>query len=105
MLTSTADESAVTAAPSPAEQQPRPAYRPFRATVVAVRELSPHFTRVTFTGPDFDTFGTAGLDQRINLIFPLPGVGISDCGWDDAETLVDGAWYARWRALPNELVR
>ncbi|GAB2460159.1 NADPH-dependent ferric siderophore reductase [Conyzicola lurida] len=103
MLTSTADETAASDPVSPAARQPRPAYRPFRASVVAVRELSPHFTRVTFTGPDFATFGTAGLDQRINLIFPLPGVGISDCGWDDAETLVDGAWYARWRALPNEL--
>jgi len=81
----------------------RPAYRPFRASVVRVRELSPHFSRVTFTGPDFATFGDHGLDQRINLIFPLDGIGLSDCGWDDEQPLADGYWYARWRGLPNEL--
>jgi len=81
----------------------RPAYRPFRASVVRVVELSPHFSRVTFTGPDFATFGAHGLDQRINLIFPLDGIGLSDCGWDDEQPLADGYWYARWRGLPNEL--
>jgi NADPH-dependent ferric siderophore reductase len=80
----------------------RPGYRPFRATVSGIRELSPHFVRVTFTGPDLATFGTHGLDQRINLVFPLDGVGLSDCGWDD-EHPRDGDWYARWRDLPNEL--
>ena len=81
----------------------RPAYRPFRASVVRVVRLSPHFSRVTFTGPDFATFGAHGLDQRINLIFPLEGIGLSDCGWDDEQPLADGYWYSRWRELPNEL--
>ena len=81
----------------------RPGYRPFRASVVRVVELSPHFTRVTFTGPDLGTFGDHGLDQRINLIFPLDGVGLSDCGWDEQQPLADGYWYGRWRGLPNEL--
>jgi NADPH-dependent ferric siderophore reductase len=81
----------------------RPGYRPFRASVVRVVRLSPHFTRVTFTGPDLGSFGDHGLDQRINLIFPLDGVGLSDCGWDDEQPLADGYWYSRWRGLPNEL--
>ena len=81
----------------------RPAYRPFRVRVSRVVSLSDHFTRVTFTGPDLDGFGTLGLDQRINLVFPIDGLGISDCGWDDARTLADGSWYARWRALPDGL--
>jgi NADPH-dependent ferric siderophore reductase len=79
----------------------RPAYRPYRARVAGIRPLSPHFTRVTFTGDDFDTFGTAGLDQRIKIVFPLPGVGMSDLGTDDSATLVEGSWYARWSALPE----
>jgi NADPH-dependent ferric siderophore reductase len=84
------------------EPDTRPAYRPFRSRVERVRRLSPHFTRVTFTGDDLDLFGTRGLDQRINLIFPLPGVGLSDCGWDDEQPLADGHWFGRWRGLPNE---
>jgi NADPH-dependent ferric siderophore reductase len=79
----------------------RPAYRPFRVSVSRVSRLSENFTRVTFTGPDLDTFGTLGLDQRINLVFPLPGIGFSDCGWDDPQPLPDGHWYSRWRELPN----
>lgn len=65
--------------------------------------LSPHFSRVTFTGADFATFAAHGLDQRINLVFPLDGIGLSDCGWDDAQPLPDGHWWSRWRGLPNEL--
>ncbi len=79
----------------------RPAYRPYRATVVGIRSLSEHFTRVTFFGEQFDTFGTAGLDQRIKIVFPLPGRGLSDIGANDDSTIADGTWYARWRALPG----
>jgi NADPH-dependent ferric siderophore reductase len=85
------------------EPDSRPGYRPFRCAVARVRRLSPHFTRVTFTGDDLATFGSRGLDQRINLVFPLPGIGLSDCGWDDEQPLPDGHWYGRWRGLPNEL--
>ena len=79
----------------------RPAYRPYRAIVAGIRRLSDHFVRVTFTGPDFGAFGTAGLDQRVKLVFPLPGVGLSDFGADDPETISEGTWYSRWRALPD----
>lgn len=79
----------------------RPAYRPYRASVVRLVRMTPHFLRVTFTGPEFDTFGTDGLDQRIKIMFPIDGHGISDFGTDDPETIADGTWYSRWRELPD----
>ena len=85
------------------ETDSRPSYRPFRVRVLRVRVLSEHFTRVTFTGDDLDTFGTLGLDQRINLVFPIDGVGLSDCGWDDEQPMAEGHWYSRWRALSNDV--
>lgn len=77
----------------------RPAYRPYVVRVRAVERLSAHFVRVCFTGPDLEWFGTAGLDQRIKVVLPLPDVpgGYSDFG--QAEHAVD--WYDRWRALPS----
>jgi len=79
----------------------RPAYRPYRASVVGIRSLTDHFTRVTFFGAHFDTFGTSGLDQRIKIVLPLPGRGLTDFGADDERTVADGTWYSRWRALPE----
>lgn len=79
----------------------RPAYRPYRASVARLVRLTPHFVRVTFTGDDFDTFGTDGLDQRLKIVFPIAGHGISDFGADDEQTIADGSWYTRWRALPD----
>jgi NADPH-dependent ferric siderophore reductase len=79
----------------------RPAYRPYRATVSRVARLSAGFARVTFTGDEFDTFGTAGLDQRVKIVFPIPGIGLSDFGCDDPQCLAEGDWYSRWRALPT----
>ena len=95
MLTSAATETIV--------PDSRPAYRPFRVRVLRVHVLSEHFTRVTFTGDHLDTFGSLGLDQRINLVFPIDGVGLSDCGWDDEQPMIEGHWYSQWRALPNEV--
>ncbi len=80
----------------------RPGYRPFSATVARVARLTPHFTRVTFTGDDFGTFGTDALDQRVKIVFPLADGTITDFGAEDAETITAGTWYARWRALPDE---
>ncbi|KFF60069.1 siderophore-interacting protein [Cryobacterium sp. MLB-32] len=81
----------------------RPAYRPYVAQVASVRILTEHSTRVTFTGADFTTFGTSGLDQRIKIVFPLPGIGVSDFGANDRATIDEGTWYARWRALPDDV--
>lgn len=78
--------------------RPRPAYRPFRVSVQRVQRLSPSFVRITFTGRELTDFGTAGLDQRVKLLLPLPGVGLDHLPVEDAEN-----WYPRWRALPDEL--
>jgi NADPH-dependent ferric siderophore reductase len=80
----------------------RPGYRPYRAVVARILSVTPHFTRVTFTGPQLDRFGTDGLDQRIKIVLPLEEVGFADFGTDDEESLRAGDWYARWRELPDE---
>lgn len=81
----------------PTEPPVRPAYHPYPVRVAAVQRLSPHFARISFTGEDLDHFGTAGLDQRIKVIFPFPDGTLSDIGQHEA----DGDWYDRWRALPT----
>jgi len=75
----------------------RPSYRPYRVRVTRTLRISQTFLRVTFTGDDLTTFGTDGLDQRVKVLFPSEGTGLSDLGGDDG----DADWYARWRALPN----
>lgn len=75
----------------------RPAYRPYAVSVASVERLSPHFVRVAFTGDDLEWFGTAGLDQRIKVVFPVNG-RYADFGQRDGA----GDWYDRWRALPTE---
>ncbi|WP_223691493.1 siderophore-interacting protein [Leifsonia poae] len=92
---------------SPVVKTDRPSYRPYRARVARLRRLSPHFVRVTFRSPDFDVFGTDGLDQRIKLVFPLENGLLSDLGVDDEARYDEAApaetdWYDRWRALPDE---
>jgi NADPH-dependent ferric siderophore reductase len=72
----------------------RPAYRPYRAAVSALRRLSPGFLRVSLTCPQFETFGTERLDQRIKLVFPLADGSFSP--------LDAGDWYDQWRALPEQ---
>jgi NADPH-dependent ferric siderophore reductase len=86
MLTSLATEAA---------PRPRPAYRGFRAAVARVERITPHFTRVTFAGDELAGFGTAGLDQRVKVVLPLPGRGFA--------AFPQGAdWYGAWRQLPAE---
>ncbi|QPZ37265.1 siderophore-interacting protein [Paramicrobacterium chengjingii] len=72
----------------------RPSFSNFDLRVARVRQLSPHFTRVTFTGDDLMNFGTEGLDQRIKVVLPLPGTG-----FDTFPTGPD--WYGEWRELPE----
>ena len=83
-----------TAPAAAAEQQPRPSFRPYDVSVAAIERLSDSFTRVTFTGPELHEFGTAGLDQRIKLVLPLPEVGV-------AHFPRGTAWYECWRNLPD----
>ncbi|RXZ67051.1 siderophore-interacting protein [Agromyces albus] len=77
------------------ESRPRPAYRAYRASVSRVERLTPHFTRVTFAGEELAGFGTAGLDQRIKIVLPLPEVGFA--AFPDVDD-----WYSAWRELPAE---
>ncbi|RPF28354.1 siderophore-interacting protein [Georgenia muralis] len=79
----------------------RPAYRPFAVRVRAVRELTPHFVRVTFAGEDLAWFGTDGLDQRVKLVLPGADGTLADVGAEDPEVILAGTWYARLRALPE----
>jgi NADPH-dependent ferric siderophore reductase len=71
-----------------------PAYRTFAVQVARLRRLGPSFLRVTFAGADLDLFATHGPDQRIKVLLPLPGRGITDSpeGPD---------WYGTWRAQPE----
>ena len=57
--------------------------------------MTPHFTRVTFTGDELAEFGTAGLDQRVKVVLPLAGAGF-------AHFPADEDWYRAWRELPAE---
>ncbi|MER7893197.1 siderophore-interacting protein [Micromonospora sp. NPDC094482] len=76
------------------ETLPIAPWRVFAVEVRAVRQLSPSFVRVTFTGPDLHRFADNGYDQRIKLALPLPG--------RHGVRLPDGPdWYAQWRALPE----
>ncbi|MTD14717.1 siderophore-interacting protein [Nakamurella sp. YIM 132087] len=68
----------------------------FRMTVAGIGKFGTNFRRFTFTGPDLDLCADNGYDQRIKLIFPLPGVGL-----DPMPTGPE--WYMRWRELPDEL--
>ncbi|MET0843989.1 MAG: siderophore-interacting protein [Mycetocola sp.] len=79
------------------EARPRtiPNFRPYAVSVAGVQRLSPTFVRVTFTGAELSHFGTHGLDQRIKIVLPLPGVGITPLDETD--------WFGGWRALPDEL--
>lgn len=72
-------------------------FRPFRTHVHSVMQLSPHFLRVTFTGPELADFAapTPILDLRIKLILPGPD--------DRLPLLPDGdGWHAAWSELPAE---
>lgn len=88
---------------APLLRSDRPSYRPYRACVESITQLSPHFTRVTFFADDFATFGTDRLDQRIKIVVPLAGGNLPDIGADDPASIDRGDWYERWRALPDEL--
>ena len=76
-------------------------YKTFRTTVARITPLSPHFTRITFTGEDLTHFGTDGLDQRIKLIIPFADGTVTDVGQLD-ESLSMGEWYRAWRELPDD---
>jgi NADPH-dependent ferric siderophore reductase len=72
-----------------------PAFRPFEVQVARVHRLTPHFRRITFTGPDLHEFASNGADQRIKVLLPLPGARLGHCS-------TGPDWYTEWRALPAD---
>lgn len=84
------------------ETDERAAYRPFRAVVARIETLSPSFRRVTFRHDELVHLAPHGRDQRIKIVFPLAGLGMSDLGLDDPRSLVEGGWHSRWRQLPDD---
>ena len=91
MLTSTPARENTRSEP----RKPKPSFRLFDVSVARLTKLSATFLRVTFTGDDLHEFGTVGLDQRVKVVLPLPGIGIS-------ELPNDQDWYIAWRNLPEE---
>lgn len=85
---------AAPAAGSGAARTAKPAARPYTVTVSGIEKLTPTFLRVTFTGTELDEFGTDGLDQRVKVMLPLPGIGLTP--------LDPNNWYSAWRDLPDE---
>ncbi|GAB2751630.1 hypothetical protein GCM10027174_28130 [Salinifilum aidingensis] len=73
----------------------KPSYRVFEVVVARVHRLSPGFVRITFRGPDLETFGPAGCDQRIKVVLPRAGRDVRDM-----DTGAD--WYSTWSAMPEE---
>jgi len=70
-------------------------WRVFSVEVCALRQLSPSFLRVTFTGPDLDRFADNGYDQRFKLALPLAEETV-------AELPSGPDWYQQWRDLPED---
>ena len=58
--------------------------------------VSPTYVQITISGPELDRVAPSGLDQRINLIFPLTDHGLAPMA------MVDD-WYGAWRLRPDEL--
>src|SRR5882757_6323689 len=66
----------------------------FHPQVVRTERLSPSLLRVVLGGRQLSRVVTGGRDQRLKLFLPRPG--------QHAPVLpdvLDGDWYARWRAL------
>lgn len=75
----------------------RPAYRAFDVVVAAIERLSPSFVRVRFASDDLADLAWDGPDQRIKLVVPLPGSGVSSFPLHDPD------WFGAWRVLPDDV--
>lgn len=79
----------------------RPATRAYDTRVTRVERLTDHFVRITLAAEDLRHFGTAGLDQRIKLLFPFADGRMTDIGLFDESRPPLSEWYRRWRELPD----
>lgn len=70
-------------------------YHLHHATISRITSLGNSFRRFTFTGPTIHLLDSQGWDQRVKLIFPLPGVGLEPLPLTED-------WYPQWRELPEE---
>lgn len=77
-------------------RRPAPPMGYFRATVARTRRLSPHVTRITFTGADLSDFIWDGPDQRVKVFLPPPGHEVPQVPTGDD-------WYPRYLQLPDEI--
>lgn len=88
----------MTAAKATSETSPTPAYpvRVFDVVVRRVRDMTPHFRRITFAGPALNRFGVPGpvRDLRIKLLLAVPGYPLSLPGTPEGQ-LHEG-WYQEW---------
>lgn len=73
-------------------------FRFFDLDVLRTRRLSPSMLRITLGGPGADGFSAGGRDQSLSIFLPHPGQG--EAVVPEGE---DGAWYAKWRALPEDV--
>ncbi|PCG86556.1 NADPH-dependent ferric siderophore reductase [Streptomyces sp. WZ.A104] len=73
-------------------------FRFFDLTVLRTRRLGPSILRITLGGPGAEGFRAGGRDQSLSLFLPRPG---------RREAVVpegeNGAWYPKWRALPEDV--
>lgn len=80
--------------------------RAFELRVSSVQQLTPHFRRITFTGPDLELFGSnadgRSLDLRIKVMIPSPGRPLPELKHVRGSLQED--WYQNWRQL-DETVR
>jgi NADPH-dependent ferric siderophore reductase len=70
-------------------------YRLFAAELARRERLSPHFVRITLTGPELDACGATCLDQRVKLVL---------AGDEQVEQALAAGedWYGWWLGLPDE---
>lgn len=71
-----------------------------RLTVTAVRRLTPHLARVTFTG-ELDGFTSVAPDQYVKVFFPLPGQPRPQLPSTEADDVL--SWYRTYLAMPDDI--
>lgn len=67
------------------------------ARVVAAKQISPNFIRVTIAGEELDSVAPMGYDQWFRMFFPQPG---------QEELRVPGSasnfWFAQWKLMSKD---